>query len=47
MDIALEAKADARSFAAFKKRLSDSVGKSVTVVLQEEERTNTFTFTVK
>ena len=46
-DKVLEEKTDGRSFAAFKKRLSDSVGKSVTVVLQEEERTNTFTFTVK
>ena len=46
-DIALEDKADARSFAAFKNRLSESVGKSVTVVLQEESRTNTFTFTVR
>ena len=46
-DIALENKADARSFAAFKNRLNESAGKSVTVVLQEESRTNTFTFTVK
>src|ERR1039458_2462653 len=46
-DKVLEEKTDGRSFAAFKKRLTDSVGKSVTVVLQEEERTNTFTFTVK
>ena len=46
-DEALEGKTDERSFAAFKKQLSDSAGKSVTVVLQEEERTNTFTFTVK
>jgi hypothetical protein len=46
-DKVLEEKTDGRSFAAFKKRLSDSVGKSVTVVLQEEERTNTFTFTLK
>ena len=46
-DIALEAKADARSFAAFKQQLRESVGKSVTVVLQEESRTNTFTFTVQ
>ena len=46
-DKVLEEKTDGRSFAAFKKRLSDSAGKSVTVVLQEEERTNTFTFTVK
>jgi hypothetical protein len=46
-DKVLEEKTDGGSFAAFKKRLSDSTGKSVTVVLQEEERTNTFTFTVK
>ena len=46
-DKALEEKTDGGSFAAFKKRLNDSAGKSVTVVLQEEERTNTFTFTVK
>jgi len=46
-DKVLEEKTDGGSFAAFKKRLSDSAGKSVTVVLQEEERTNTFTFTVK
>jgi hypothetical protein len=42
-----EDKTDGGSFAAFRKRLNDSAGKSVTVVLQEEERTNTFTFTVK
>ena len=46
-DKALEEETDGGSLAAFKKRLSDSAGKSVTVVLQEEERTNTFTFTVK
>ena len=46
-DKALEEETDEGSFAAFRKRLSDSVGKSVTVVFQEEERTNTFTFTVK
>jgi S1-C subfamily serine protease len=46
-DKGLEEITDGGSFAAFKKRLSDSTGKSVTVVLQEEERTNTFTFTVK
>ncbi len=46
-DQVLEEKTDGGGFAAFKKRLSDSAGKSVTVVLQEEERTNTFTFTVK
>src|ERR1022692_4640098 len=44
---ALEGEAVAGSFTAFKKRLKDSAGKSVTVVLQEEGRTNIFTFTVK
>jgi S1-C subfamily serine protease len=46
-DKALEERSDAESFAAFRKRLNDSVGKCVTVVFQEEERTNTYTFTVK
>ena len=46
-DKVLEEETDGGSFAAFRKRLNDSAGKSVTVVLQEEERTNTFTFTVK
>lgn len=46
-DKALEERSDEGSFAAFRKRLNDSVGKCVTVVFQEEERTNTFTFTVK
>jgi len=46
-DKALDEKTDGGGFAAFKKRLSDSTGKSVTVVFQEEERTNTFAFTVK
>jgi hypothetical protein len=46
-DKVLEETTDGGSFAAFRKRLNDSVGKSVTVVFQEEERTNTFTFTVK
>jgi hypothetical protein len=46
-DKVLEEKTDEGSFAAFRKRLIDSVGKSVTVVFQDEERTNTFTFTVK
>jgi S1-C subfamily serine protease len=35
------------SFAAFQKRLHDSAGKSVTIVLQEEGQTNIFSFTVK
>ena len=46
-DKALEEETDGGSFAAFRKRLNDAIGKSVTVVFQEEERTNTFTFTVK
>ena len=46
-DRALEDKAEARSFSAFKNRLNESAGKSVTVVLQEETRTNTFTFIVR
>jgi hypothetical protein len=46
-DKVLEEKTDVGGFAAFRKQLNDSAGKSVTVVLQEEERTNTFTFTVK
>jgi hypothetical protein len=46
-DIAPEDQADARSLAAFQSQLNLSAGKSVTVVLQEESRTNTFTFTVK
>jgi len=43
----LEEDADAVGFAAFQKRLRESAGKSVTIVFQESERTNTFTFTVK
>ena len=39
--------AEAGGFVAFQKRLKDSVGKSVTVVVQEAGRTNIFTFTVK
>jgi len=46
-DQVLEEQPDGENFAAFKKRLSESAGKSVTVVLQAEERTNTFRFTVK
>ena len=46
-DQALEENTDGGGFAAFRKRLNDSVGKSVTVVFREGERTNTFTFTVK
>jgi hypothetical protein len=46
-DKVLEEETDEGGFAAFRKRLNDSAGKSVTVVFQEEERTNTFTFTVK
>ena len=47
IDKALEKVGEAGSFVAFQKRLNDSAGKSVTVVLLEEGRTNTFTFTVK
>jgi S1-C subfamily serine protease len=39
--------ADAGGFAAFQKWYYDSVGKSVTVVVQEAGRTNIFAFTVK
>ncbi len=46
-DKALEETADAESFVAFQKWLDDSVGKSVTVVVQEAGRTNIFNFTVK
>lgn len=40
-------KAEAESFAAFEKWFNDSVGKSVTVVVQEADKTNSFTFTVR
>lgn len=40
-------KADVKSFRAFQKWLDDSVGKSVTVVVQEADQTNRFTFTVR
>jgi hypothetical protein len=46
-DHAYEETADARSFAAFQKWYYDSIGKSVTLVVQEEGRTNIFAFTVK
>ena len=46
-DDAQEETADARSFAAFQKWYYDSIGKSVTVVVQEEGRTNIFAFIVK
>jgi hypothetical protein len=46
-DNAIEETADARSFTAFQKWYYDSIGKSVTVVVQEEGRTNIFAFTVK
>ena len=46
-DPAPEEKSDAGNFAAFQKRLHDSAGKSVTVVVQEEGQTNIFRFTVK
>jgi len=38
---------DAESFVAFQKWYVDSVGKLVTVVVQEAGRTNSFTFTVR
>jgi len=40
-------KTDAENYAAFEKWLNDSVGRSVTVVVQEPKQTNTFTFTVR
>ncbi len=43
----LEAKPEGGSFDALLERLNESVGKSVTVVVQEQGRTNTFKFTVK
>lgn len=48
-DPALLAKerADAESGVAFAKWLNDSVGKSVTIEVQEADQTNRFTFTVK
>jgi len=45
-DKVVEEKSEAGIFAAFQKRLRESVGKSVTVVVQEEGRTNSFEFTV-
>lgn len=42
-----KAKADTENFAAFQKLLSESAGKSVTIVLQREGQTNIFNFTVK
>ena len=44
---ALKEKLEGGSYAAFQQRLNDSVGKSVTVVVQEKEGTNIFTFTLK
>ena len=41
------ARAAVGGFDAFQKCLKDSVGKSVTVVVQEDGRTNSFTFTAK
>ncbi len=40
-------KADAESYAAFEKWLNDSVGKSVTIVVQEAGQTNSFSFNVR
>ena len=42
-----EEQTDAGSFAAFRKRLNDYAGKSVTIVVQEEGQTNIFKFTGK
>lgn len=42
-----EETADARSFAAFQNWYYDSIGKAVTVIAQEDGRTNIFAFTVK
>ena len=42
-----EKDADAESFAALRKRLNDCAGKPVTIVVQEEGRTNIFKFTGK
>ncbi len=39
--------ADANRYAAFQAWFNNSIGKSVTIVVQETGRTNTFTFTVK
>jgi len=39
--------ADADRYAAFQAWFNDSIGKAVTIVVQEAGRTNTFTFTVK
>lgn len=46
-DKAPEEKTEGGGFAAFQKRLQDSAGKAVTVVLQEAGQTNIFTFTVE
>ena len=40
-----EEQTDAGSFTAFRKRLNDYAGKPVTIVVQEEGRTNIFKFT--
>jgi len=39
--------ADAECYLAFQKWFNDSIGKSVTIAVQEAGRTNTFTFTVR
>jgi len=46
-DKAFKATADAAGFTAFQKWYYDSMGKSVTIVVQTEGRTNAFAFTVK
>ena len=42
-----EARTGEGSYAAFQQRLHDSAGKSLTVVVQEEGRTNSYTFTAR
>jgi len=46
-DMTVGEQGDSGTFAAFQKRLMNSVGKSVTVVVEEGGQTNRFTFTVE
>ena len=46
-DRALETNRDAGSFTALQRRLSDSAGKPVTVVVQEAGQTNVYSFTLE
>lgn len=46
-DMTLDPNRDGGSFAALQKRLRDSAGKPVTVVVQEEGRTTIYSFTVE